>query len=144
MWGNGDDGDLPRIRAIAPEDPVGGRRVLLHVGLENFLLRIVGVFQGMKEVGLKRGVVGIGLQETQRFLDLLDQPGMGGGTPEMLQFFVSPPGEDQFKHLVSTLDVPGEILLGLDEAAPLGLFQALLDQGGCPLVLKEPDFMSRE
>ena len=52
MRGDSDDGDLSFLRPVAPEEPVGGWRVLLNVSLENFLLRIVGVFQGVEDVGL--------------------------------------------------------------------------------------------
>ncbi len=100
MRSNGDEGDLAFLRSVAPEKPVGGRGVLLNIGLEDFLSRIVGIFQRVEDVGLKGWVPGIGLQESEGFFDLLDQAGVSGGSLQALEFFVGALGKNQFKHQI--------------------------------------------
>lgn len=61
MPGDGDDGDLTFAGAVVPEDPIGGRGLVLGVGLEDVLaartrerLVLLRVEAGMAEVRLQQ------------------------------------------------------------------------------------------
>lgn len=49
MRGDREDRDLALIGAVTPEEPVCGRRALLHVGLKNFLARVVRMLECMEK-----------------------------------------------------------------------------------------------
>jgi len=71
---DGDDSDLAFFRAVAPEDPVGARRAVLNVGLENLGVRIIRVLNRVVFVCLETRVARVSLEELNAFYDLLEQP----------------------------------------------------------------------
>lgn len=64
MWCNGDDGNFFFVRAIEPENPVGGRCLILSIGLKNFFT--IRADQCAVFMGIEAGVTGIGLKVAER------------------------------------------------------------------------------
>jgi hypothetical protein len=52
--------------------------VLPDVGLEHLLLKVVGVFQRVKDMSLQGGVAGVGLEEAECLLALFHETRMAG------------------------------------------------------------------
>jgi len=78
MWREGDDGQLALLWAIAPEKSVRGRRMLLHVSLEDLSIRIIGMLEGVKDMRVQGWMPGISLEEAERLFDLLHQACVAG------------------------------------------------------------------
>ncbi len=52
--------------------------MLLDIRLEDFFVRMVRMLQGVEDVSLERRVAWIGLQETKRLMNLLEESGIPG------------------------------------------------------------------
>lgn len=62
-----DDRDLAPFRAVAPEESIRPRRLVLDIGLPHFFTLVERVFDGCELVCLKPGVTWIARQEAQAF-----------------------------------------------------------------------------
>ena len=70
----GDNGDLTFLWPVAPEEPVGTWRLVLHVRFENFRFLIVRMFDRVVFVCIEARVSWVIQQQSHAFLDLLEQP----------------------------------------------------------------------
>ena len=70
----GDDGEVPLIRSVTPENSVRGRGVLLRVRNEHLLISMVGIGDGHKFMGLQARMPGVHLQLLNALAYLLEEP----------------------------------------------------------------------
>jgi hypothetical protein len=59
VWGDGDDGELSGFGTIAPEHAIGAWSAILDVGLEDLLLWMKGVREGVVFVRVEPWVAGV-------------------------------------------------------------------------------------
>ena len=125
---NSDYRDLMSQGTVAPEKSVCAGRFVLHIGIEDFLLLIVGVLQGVEFVSRKSGVSRIGGQKLGAFVNLLEHSflfarfglagflsGFGrsfGRAPDSLCIVRPPPRSRQAQSSFVIRDAVGELCVG--------------------------------
>ena len=98
MRSNGYDRNLSLAGAVTPKQAISRWGVILSIRLEDLLLWVIGVSDGIVGVRLVGGMFGARREIPERFFDLFDPTVICGRVLQPLEFCTDRLSEEDFKH----------------------------------------------